>query len=423
MKKERIKARLADLVLNSGQLVWLPANPRQWRQEDINKTKKSLQTDPDFLEEHPLLVVRHGKKLVVFAGNLRTTAAKELKWETIEAVLYTPETEEDKTTILRRSLLDNGQFGSWDYDALANEWHEFQLTDFGIPAWDAEREMERDTKKQMENGGLSSQGMESGEGYDEFLDKFKQKLTTDDCYTPAPVYDAVLDFVGTITPTKGRKIIRPFFPGGDYEDATQYPKGCLVVDNPPFSILSKIIRFYCNNGIKFFLFAPALTLFSAADCDVTYIVSDSDIEYENGARVRTGFITNLIPELRIWCCPELASKIEAAQDTEDKTKTGFVYPDNIVTAAILMKLTRRDVELKITKKACEYIKDSDSAKVQGRALFGGGFIMSDRAAAERAAAERAAAGRTAAERTAATRLNLSKREKSIIARLNEQDKE
>lgn len=156
MKKERIKARLADLVLNSGQLVWLPANPRQWRQEDINKTKKSLQTDPDFLEEHPLLVVQHGKKLVVFAGNLRTTAAKELKWETIEAVLYTPETEEDKTTILRRSLLDNGQFGSWDYDALANEWHEFQLADFGIPAWDAAKD-EEESPQQVEEDDFNEE--------------------------------------------------------------------------------------------------------------------------------------------------------------------------------------------------------------------------------------------------------------------------
>jgi hypothetical protein len=44
--------------------------------------------------------------------------------------------------------------------------------------------------------------------------------------------------------------------------------------------------------------------------------------------------------------------------------------------------------------------------------------MSDRAAAERAAAERAAA-----ERAAATRLNISERERAIIERLNEQDKE
>lgn len=414
MKKERIKARLADLVLNSGQLVWLPANPRQWRQEDINKTKKSLQTDPDFLEEHPLLVVQHGKKLVVFAGNLRTTAAKELKWETIEAVLYTPETEEDKTTILRRSLLDNGQFGSWDYDALANEWHEFQLTDFGIPAWDAEREMERDAKKQMENGGLSSQGMEGGEGYDEFLDKFKQKLTTDDCYTPAPVYDAVLDFVAkNILPLDGIAVVRPFYPGGNYEDLSQYPQGCVVIDNPPFSIISKIIRFYCQHGIRFFIFAPQLTLFSAPDCDVTYIAANAAVTYENGAVVSTGFITNLVEDLRVWVCSDLYDAIEAAQEEEDKTKRGFVYPDNIITAATLGKLAVHGTEYKVRKKSCEYIKQSDSAEEQGRALYGGGFIMSDRAAAERAAAERAAA----------TRLNLSKREKSIIARLNEQDKE
>ena len=91
----------------------------------------------------------------------------------------------------------------------------------------------------------------------------------------------------------------------------------------------------------------------------------------------------------------------------------FPHSDNIVTAATLGKIAERDVELKIRKTSCEPIKESDSAKEQGRSLYGGGFIMSDRAAAERAAAERAAA----------TRLNLSDREKAIIARLNEQDKE
>ena len=31
--------------------------------------------------------------------------------------------------------------------------------------------------------------------YAAFLDKFKPKKTTDDCYTPAPVYDAVAGYV------------------------------------------------------------------------------------------------------------------------------------------------------------------------------------------------------------------------------------
>lgn len=51
MHKERVKARLADLVLNEGQVEWLPSNPRQWTRTDIDKLKKSLQRDEDFQED------------------------------------------------------------------------------------------------------------------------------------------------------------------------------------------------------------------------------------------------------------------------------------------------------------------------------------------------------------------------------------
>ena len=33
------------------------------------------------------------------------------------------------------------------------------------------------------------------ENYAAFTEKFKPKLTTDDCYTPEPVYEAVADWV------------------------------------------------------------------------------------------------------------------------------------------------------------------------------------------------------------------------------------
>lgn len=138
MKKERIKAKVADLIMNEGQLGWLPTNPRQWTREDVEKTKASLGNDPDFTEERPVLVVECDGKLLVFAGNLRTTAARALKWEYISAVLYTPENDEDKDTIKRRSILDNGAFGSWDFDMLANEWDDLPLSDWGVPAWSTE---------------------------------------------------------------------------------------------------------------------------------------------------------------------------------------------------------------------------------------------------------------------------------------------
>ena len=223
--------------------------------------------------------------------------------------------------------------------------------------------------------------------YDAFVDKFVPKKTTDDCYTPEPVYDAVLDFVArTWQLPPDTPITRPFWPGGDYK-AYDYPEGCVVVDNPPFSILAQIIRHYCARGIRFFLFAPALTLFTARDCDLTYIVADADIKYANGAKVRTGFITNLPGELRIWCCVELRDALEVAQAEPPKTKRGFVYPDNLVTAATIGKLVAHHTEFQVRKADCVAVSGIDNAK-KGRDIFGGGFLLSTRAAAERAAAER-----------------------------------
>ena len=281
---------------------------------------------------------------------------------------------------------------------------ETQLTLFGI---------EQRKKETAQEPGKSRR--ETFEDYDGFVDKFKAKLTTDDCYTPEPVYKAVLDFVGTFADLTGKEIVRPFYPGGDFVNY-HYPENAVVVDNPPFSILAQIIRFYCQNGIPFFIFGPSLTLFTARDCDLTYIIADADITYANGAVVRTGFITNLPSEYRIWCCPQLKQAILDAQATPDKSKRGFVYPDNIVTAATLGKIAAHQTELKIRKRSCLPISDSDGAKASGRSLFGGGFILSDRAAAERAAAERAAA-----ERAAATKLHLSPRERRLINHLNDME--
>lgn len=55
---------------------------------------------------------------------------------------------------------------------------------------------------------------------------------------------------------------------------------------------------------------------------------------------------------------------------------------------------------------------SNTHREAGKAIFGGGLLLSDRAAAERAAAERAAA-----ERAAATEWQLSPRELQMVAEL------
>ena len=140
MRKERATLKVSAIIANEGQLPWLPANPRQWTQTDIDRTRNSILEDPDFLEDRPLLVVPmpDGKTWLVFAGNLRREGAKSGKVKEVPCVIYYPETEEDHLTIKRRAMKDNGSFGAWDYDTLANEWGDLPLTDWGVPAWNEE---------------------------------------------------------------------------------------------------------------------------------------------------------------------------------------------------------------------------------------------------------------------------------------------
>lgn len=151
MKKERTILKISTLEANNGQIPWLPTNPRQWTQTDIDKTRDSVLRDPDFLEDRPLLVIPlEEKKWVVFAGNLRREGAKAGKVKEVSAVIYYPETEEDKQTIKRRAILDNGSFGAWDYDALANEWDDLPLTEWGVPAWEENQDDEMPTELDAE---------------------------------------------------------------------------------------------------------------------------------------------------------------------------------------------------------------------------------------------------------------------------------
>ena len=252
-----------------------------------------------------------------------------------------------------------------------------------------------------------SAGKKKTATYEDFIDKFKSPKTTDDCYTPEKVYAAVLDFVQQHAKIEGKEVVRPFYPGGDFE-RFEYPENCVVIDNPPFSIMAKILRFYSLHKVPFFLFAPALTLFSAPELDLTYIIAGASITYANGAVVATSFISNLFPDLKLWVCPEIVNILKKAQADQAKSLKGFIYPDNLVTAATLQKLAHHNTSLKVRKASCFYVKDAAAAKAAGRSLFGGGYLLSTSAAAERAAAERAAA----------TPILLSDAERSIIATLD-----
>lgn len=252
--------------------------------------------------------------------------------------------------------------------------------------------------------------MQAAKEYAEFLEKFEAKKTSDDCFTPPEVFAAVHEWVDDEYGLGGRRIVRPFFPGGDFATFNYQPND-VVLDNPPFSILAKIRRFYDARGIDYFLFAPALTLFGTKA--PTMLVIAEDIEYANGAKIPTSFITSLEPHTRVRTAPALAQAIRGARPVKEALPK-YVYPANVRNAATLQRIT--SVDFKIPANECDFIPKMDSQAEKGKAIFGCGIIMSDGKAAELKAAELKAAELRVADES--IEWMLSPRELQIIERLN-----
>ena len=248
--------------------------------------------------------------------------------------------------------------------------------------------------------------------YDGFLQKLEVKKTTDDCYTPKEVMDIIINYVNDKYPLKDKKIIRPFFPDGDFE-SIDYSGDCVVIDNPPFSIISKICRFYIERGIKFFLFCPHLTAFFGSDIDCTHIIASADITYENGAVIKTAFVSNLFGDVKIIGDSALHLKFKELQRNNKASLPKYKYPDNIITVSKISYCVEKGISLTFDKKDVKHCRAMDVQKKHGKGLFGSGFIASDKAAA-------AAAAAAAAENDTIIIWELSEREKKIIKSLGAQ---
>ena len=220
--------------------------------------------------------------------------------------------------------------------------------------------------------------------YLNFLKKFELKKTTDDCYTPPAVYDTLADYVSGRWGIPRKNFVRPFFPGGDFENFN-YHAGSVVVDNPPFSILSKIIRFYIKHGVRFFLFAPTLMLFNYGFDGITHIIINAKVVYDNGALVNTSFITNLPCENAIEVLPGLKCEIEQAQKIERKRMRKLDFPQFVINSARLGKYASKGIEMKFRRDDVLFTKHFG-----GVSIFGGGAMLSPQGAAEMERANEAA---------------------------------
>lgn len=168
--------------------------------------------------------------------------------------------------------------------------------------------------------------------------------------------------------------------------------------------MAEIVDFYLEHKIDFFLFANGLTLFGYGNREVNLICIDYSVTYENGAKVNTGFVTNM-GDYKLMTAPKLKEAIETVNKPETKEITKYQMPDEVITAA---RIDFANVDFKLKKEQCHFVRTVGNEKTQ---LYGAGFLVSKAKAKAKAKAEA----------KAIQYIELSDEEKSIIEHLREFD--
>lgn len=192
----------------------------------------------------------------------------------------------------------------------------------------------------------------------------------------------------------------------------------MVIDNPPFSIFTRIVRFYTERGIPFLLFAPSLTGLGE---ECTFIGTGVSVTYENGAVVNTSFVTNMMGDLICTSAPELRRMIKEANDANlrqtKKTLPKLAYPGCVLRASALHAMSNAGVLFQVSRSEGEVV---GKATTRGKD-FGNIVLLSDSKAAEKMAAEMTAAKKMAEkgiEIVEKETLELAEVSRQIIDKLN-----
>ncbi len=115
---------------NTGQIPGVPENPREMSEMEYKKLLKSLRRDSQYTAISELRLFPFKGRWIAIGGNMRLCAMKELGWEYVIGKLLPEDT--DAETLTRWILLDNANFGKWDFDKLANQFDAELLSEMNI---------------------------------------------------------------------------------------------------------------------------------------------------------------------------------------------------------------------------------------------------------------------------------------------------
>jgi len=107
----------------------LAGNPRIIKDKQFKTLCDSIRDNPDYFEARPLILSNRTGELVIIAGNMRYEAARAVKLAEVPTFLIEGLTEVREREIVVRDNISNGE---WDMEALANEWNELPLSEWGV---------------------------------------------------------------------------------------------------------------------------------------------------------------------------------------------------------------------------------------------------------------------------------------------------
>jgi ParB-like chromosome segregation protein Spo0J len=113
-----------------------PENPRVIKDHKYKALVKSIKEFPKMLEIRPIVV---NSDMIILGGNMRLRACQEAGLKDIPVIIAKDLTESEQREF---TIKDNVSFGEWDWDALANDWDDSELNDWGLDVWKKAEEID-----------------------------------------------------------------------------------------------------------------------------------------------------------------------------------------------------------------------------------------------------------------------------------------
>lgn len=193
-------------------------------------------------------------------------------------------------------------------------------------------------------------------------------ISNDEFYTKPEIYEVVKNWAVKHNQWEGREVVRPFWPDADYQ-TYDYPEGCVVIDNPPFSKVSQIVKWYGDHGIDYFLFCTGTSCLNVNA--PSHVCTDIHLPFENGGDANISFVSSKGP--LIMSAPDLYQQLMRAKKVLNRRVVRTEWPIGLVTGALVGKMSRHGVHyVETVGKQHLYVDEMRSYQSKP---FGGAYLV------------------------------------------------